>query len=82
MLSRWPEFWFESQNFCGWGDAPGQAAADDADYVFTDAETEQPIFGELLAGHAIECLLVHIPGPNQHLVGDIFISGVAVSFLF
>ena len=47
----------------------------------TDAQAQQSIFGELLAGHTLERSFIHALRPNQHLVGEDFVVEVAVRFV-
>jgi hypothetical protein len=70
----------EPEHFGAGGDPAGEIMAHDAGQILTNPQAEQTILGELLAGEAVPGLLVHLPGPEQHLVCNGCIIEVAVRF--
>ena len=46
--------------------------------IMPNAQTHQVIACELLAGQAIACFIIHLPGPGQILVSDAFLAEMAV----
>ena len=57
--ARWFEIRPESEDLVRWRNTPGDAITHNAGQVLTNAETQEPIFGELLAGEAVEGFLIH-----------------------
>ena len=39
---------------------------------------DQPIFSKLLAAHSVQSFPVDVPGPTQHLVGQVFLARMFV----
>ena len=84
-LSVWRfEIWFECQDLCHRCEASGQIATHAAGPVCSASQAQQAILGELLTGQALERFFSHPLRPDprkgglgQHLVGQVFILGMA-----
>jgi hypothetical protein len=72
------QFWLESQHFLLRCNPTRLVPAHDAGQVHTNAH--QTIFRKLLAGHPVQRGLVDVPGPGQHLVGQVFLTGTIARF--
>ena len=70
MLTGWLQIGSEAENFIYRSNPPGQVTAHDAGDILANAQAGQTILSELRAGETMAGLLIHLPRPDQHLVGD------------
>src|SRR5258706_7651877 len=75
------QLWLQSQDLFLGSYSSRQTAFHNPRYIFTFSQTQQSIFCKLLVGHAVQSWFIHMPGPGQHFVGRVFLTGLFVDLL-